>query len=56
MVVSGLNSGLSLNSVGWNNDRHARNGAHNSNIFIALVSSAVLSYREASVGSANLDV
>ena len=56
MVVSGLDSSLSLNSVGWNNDRHARNGTHNSNILIALVSSAVLSYREASVGSANLDV
>ena len=56
MVVSGLNSSLSLNSVGWNNDRHTRNGTHNSNILIALVSSAVLSYRETSVGSANLDV
>ncbi len=40
MVASGSNS-LSLNNVGWNNDRHARNGTHN-NIPL-LVSSAVLS-------------
>ena len=56
MIVSGLDGSLSLNSVGWNNDRHTRNGTHNSNILIALVSSAVLSYRETSVGSANLNV
>ncbi len=42
--ISGLNSGLSLNSVGWNNDRHARM------VRIATISSlhlvsAVLSYR-----------
>ena len=56
MVVSGLNSSLSLNSVGWNDNRHTRNGTHNSNILVALVSGAVLSYRETSVRSANLNV
>ena len=56
MIDGSLHSGLCLHIIGRVDDNHARDGAHEGDILVALMGSAILAHRNARMGSADLHI